>query len=290
MFRWYQDSRICYAYLPDSDAPQPLESNILSDQAVEKVLERWTKCKWFTRGWTFQELIAPPRLHFFGPGFAPIARRSDLVHVLTQITGIPSDVLTWSQGERPQPLEQDNGSHDAHRRDQPSGPNHRPFPYRPTSPVHAVHLRDRLESYSIAQRMSWAARRITTRLEIEAYALLGIFDINMPMLYGEGRKAFIRLQEEIMKTSADHSILAWQPWDTTTPPVSRLLASSPNYFYHARGVIQRLVGNRQRPYEMTNLGLRIELLTVATNHEGGVEWVLAFLNCADGSINPPLCL
>jgi len=62
---------------------------------------------------------------------------------------------------------------------------------------------------SIAQRFSWAANRITTRSEDIAYCLLGIFDVNLPMIYGEGSKAFIRLQEEIIKTSADHSIFAW---------------------------------------------------------------------------------
>lgn len=59
--------------------------------------------------------------------------------------------------------------------------------------------------------MSWAAHRKTTRLEDEAYCLLGIFSINMPTLYGEGRAAFRRLQEEIMQTSTDLSLLAWGP-------------------------------------------------------------------------------
>ena len=61
----------------------------------------------------------------------------------------------------------------------------------------------------VARRMSWAASRETTRAEDEAYSLMGIFGVNMPALYGEGRKAFYRLQEEIMKTSADGSLFAW---------------------------------------------------------------------------------
>jgi hypothetical protein len=56
--------------------------------------------------------------------------------------------------------------------------------------------------------MSWASNRETKRFEDIAYSLLGILDINMPLLYGEGVKAFQRLQEEIMKRSDDHSILA----------------------------------------------------------------------------------
>lgn len=43
--------------------------------------------------------------------------------------------------------------------------------------------------------MRWAASRETKRLEDMAYCLLGIFNVNMPLLYGEGRRAFIRLQE-----------------------------------------------------------------------------------------------
>ena len=67
-----------------------------------------------------------------------------------------------------------------------------------------------LSTISIARRMSWAASKQTTRVEDMAYCLLGIFDVNMPMLYGEGQKAFIRLQEEILKEFDDHSLFAWK--------------------------------------------------------------------------------
>jgi hypothetical protein len=67
-----------------------------------------------------------------------------------------------------------------------------------------------LETASVAKKMSWAAKRTTTRVEDVAYSLLGIFDINMPLLYGEGIKAFRRLQEEIIKLyPEDHSLYAW---------------------------------------------------------------------------------
>lgn len=51
-----------------------------------------------------------------------------------------------------------------------------------------------VKTCSIATRMSWASRRETTRMEDLAYSLLGIFGVNMPLLYGEGAKAFLRLQ------------------------------------------------------------------------------------------------
>ncbi|KAL1938511.1 hypothetical protein VTO73DRAFT_11534 [Trametes versicolor] len=78
-------------------------------------------------------------------------------------------------------------------------------------PKAVLHHQIELSTVSVAQRMSWAAHRKTTRLEDEAYCLLGIFSINMPTLYGEGRAAFRRLQEEIMQTSTDLSLLAWGP-------------------------------------------------------------------------------
>ncbi|KAH9912920.1 heterokaryon incompatibility protein-domain-containing protein, partial [Epithele typhae] len=59
---------------------------------------------------------------------------------------------------------------------------------------------------SIATRISWAAHRETTRPEDAAYSLFGLFGVNMPTLYGEGRLAFCRLLMEISKTSQDPSI------------------------------------------------------------------------------------
>ncbi|KAJ8489333.1 hypothetical protein ONZ51_g2965 [Trametes cubensis] len=66
-----------------------------------------------------------------------------------------------------------------------------------------------VESMSVACRMSWASKRQTTRIEDEAYSLLGIFGVYMPTIYGEGRNAFLRLQQEIIKTIPDQSIFAW---------------------------------------------------------------------------------
>ncbi|KAI6167826.1 heterokaryon incompatibility protein-domain-containing protein [Pisolithus thermaeus] len=81
----------------------------------------------------------------------------------------------------------------------------------------------------IAQIMSWAADRKTTRVEDRAYSLLGLFDVNMPMLYGEGSRAFRRLQLEIMQKSSDHSILAWNP-KAQLGYQGNVLAEDPSYF------------------------------------------------------------
>ncbi|KAI0743053.1 hypothetical protein C8Q80DRAFT_1055589, partial [Daedaleopsis nitida] len=63
-----------------------------------------------------------------------------------------------------------------------------------------------LPSVPAAKRLSWASRRETTRVEDEAYSLMGIFGVNITVMYGEGRRAFRRLQEEIMKQSPEHTL------------------------------------------------------------------------------------
>jgi hypothetical protein len=94
-------------------------------------------------------------------------------------------------------------------------------------------LRGDLEDASVAQRMSWASRRQTTRVEDLAYCLMGLFSINMPLLYGEGERAFIRLQEEIIKVSDDHSLFAWKSSDSS----GGLLATSPAAFSNSSKII-----------------------------------------------------
>ncbi|KAH8656013.1 heterokaryon incompatibility protein-domain-containing protein [Tricladium varicosporioides] len=155
MFRWYQDADVCYVFLSDvhtTSDPKSQDSQFRSS-------------RWFTRGWTLQELLAPRNLTFYTSSWEELGTKYDLHYLISQITTIPSTVLVNWKG--------------------------------------AI-------AYSIAQKMSWAASRFTTREEGRAYCLMGIFNINMPMLYGEGRSAFRRLQEEIMKRNHDQSLFAWK--------------------------------------------------------------------------------
>ncbi|RPD57981.1 HET-domain-containing protein [Lentinus tigrinus ALCF2SS1-7] len=110
-------------------------------------------------------------------------------------------------------------------------------------PAGLLRLEQSLSDFSIAQRMSWAAGRQTTRVEDEAYSLLGIFDLHMPTLYGEGRNAFQRLQEEILRRNQDTTLFAWgEFWELEDLPDyrsdpdtrSRLFASSPADFRACR--------------------------------------------------------
>lgn len=109
-----------------------------------------------------------------------------------------------------------------------------------------------LHEASVAQRMSWAANRVTTRKEDVAYCLLGLFGITMPMIYGEKEQAFVRLQHEIMRHSGDQSILAWglPPCPNTTDEDtsaihSSVLATLPADFANS-GDIVPCVGYKQQ--------------------------------------------
>ena len=128
-----------------------------------------------------------------------------------------------------------------------------------------------LDDWSVAQRMSWASRRMATRVEDVAYSLLGIFDVNMPLLYGEGQKAFGRLQEEIIRQSYDHTIFAWSTSEERYPG---MLASSPAAFKNDMDVVKRDFQD-PKAYTVTNLGLAIEL--PLEQWVPGIYW--AGINC-----------
>src|SRR5947207_174581 len=119
------------------------------------------KSRWFTRGWTLQELIAPASVEFFSLEGKRLGDKKSLERQVHEITGIPVPALQGSA----------------------------------------------LSHFSVSARFSWAEKRETKRKEDMAYSLLGIFDIYMPLIYGEGRdNAFIRLREAIKKTGLVHRI------------------------------------------------------------------------------------
>ncbi|THU88192.1 HET-domain-containing protein, partial [Dendrothele bispora CBS 962.96] len=201
MYEYYRNSTVCYAYLED----------VCGEQDPRKEGSQFRKSKWFTRGWTLQELMAPSRLVFFSEGWVDIGTKSSLKDIIIAVTGIPSSVLSS--------------------------------------------LYD-LQNISVAQKMSWAARRETTREEDLAYCLMGIVGVNMPTLYGEGGvNAFMRLQEEIIKRSADQSIFAWKA-NRDDGTKRGLLARSPSEFVDSWRVRD---GRDIATYSTTNRGLCIKL-------------------------------
>ena len=141
MFRWYANSAKCYA--------------LLSDVSFAKWKQDIPHSRWFTRGWTLQELLAPREVEFFSKEGQMIGTKESLGQYIRQATRIPIEALRGLS----------------------------------------------LASFTTDQRFSWALRRQTTVPEDKVYCLLGIFDISIPVLYGEGQsKALARLKRE----------LAWQ--------------------------------------------------------------------------------
>lgn len=136
--------------------------------------------------------------------------------------------------------------------------------------------------------MSWAAGRETTRGEDRAYSLMGIFGVHMPLLYGEGAiNAFLRLQEEIMRRSDDHSLFAWCDKNAPADQLHGLLADSPDAFdYRGADKIER---DRYRysegPYAMTNRGLQISLTLTPKLSEVDMVYT-ALLHCYWDCLEP----
>jgi hypothetical protein len=230
MYSWYEKSEICYAYLEDlfrrtQSGSLQTDSDLLGG-------------RWFTRGWTLQELIAPSKINFYDVCWQLIGTKKTLAGRLSSITAIPSEVLE-----------------DASKR----------------------------MFSSVARRMTWAARRQTTRMEDIAYSLFGIFGVNMPLLYGEGERAFVRLQEEILKEVDDHSIFAWgllKDSDTNLESSYGVLAVSPAAFAGSESVIPIPSGKSEsQPSSMTNKGLRIEVPLLNRAITENLSHPVALLNC-----------
>ena len=174
MYAWYENAQVCYVYL--------------ADVSVAKWDEQFRISRWFLRGWTLQELLAPRTVVFYSKDWKELGTKWSLRDEISRASGITHEQMS------------------DHKR------------------------------VNIATKMSWAALRETTRIEDMAYCLLGLFDINMPLLYGEGDRAFIRLQHEILQTQAhDESIFAWA--DARTYHHCGLLARSPAAFALSGNII-----------------------------------------------------
>ncbi|CZR59368.1 related to beta transducin-like protein [Phialocephala subalpina] len=230
MFRWYEEASVCLAYL--SDVPPGCD---FSAQDSE-----FRKSRWFTRGWTLQELLAPETVHFFDSDWNEFGGKRALSTIIEEISGIEARYIVsggyWGAYER-------------------------------------------LSEASVAQRMSWMSRRKTTRTEDMAYCLLGIFGIHMPMLYGEGDKAFKRLQEEIMKASDDITLLAWgyKSRLNEKPGADSILAPDPGYFKNCYDLVpSELVGFPRPSFSMAQRGLMIKIpVRLDQNHDHITYAVLA---------------
>lgn len=258
MFQWYNQAEVCYVYLDDTTPNAPIDG-----------------CRWFTRGWTLQELIAPTDVRFFDKSWTFINDRFSLAPVLASITGIKEVVLR--HGHEPYPSRWAD-----HKSDNTFNSYCLSCGCRWWSSIYD----DGIAQFSVAQRMSWAAKRATTREEDIGYCLFGLFDVNLPLLYGEGPRAFTRLQEEIVRRNDDQSILAFnQGWGT-------ILASSPDCFgvgeIYSKWALDsevELLSNRQSKLYLANGGLSADILICPLRDFRPLDserYYIGILDCAMG--------
>ncbi|RYP81574.1 hypothetical protein DL770_005876 [Monosporascus sp. CRB-9-2] len=237
MYRWYQQAEVCYVLLTDFDV------------ASVSLRAALPKCRWWTRGWCLQELVAPPREEFFDARWHHVGSKTDLAPLITEITGIDEEVLI------------DNSL---------------------------------IDSLPVARRMSWAAGRETSREEDMAYCLLGIFNVSMPMLYGEGKKAFLRLQEQIIQTSNDLSIFAFLHGTSTDglgsgciplQPYCDLFAAYPSDFMGCRDLVHtRMDVHWNNAFTLTNKGIHFRRAELEVDLRHGLYCML--LNCRFSDSEP----
>jgi len=154
MFRWYQRASKCYVHLSDVQVPE----EVIDAQSFRITWEdAFRRSRWFTRGWTLQELLAPSTVEFFSKDGKPLGSKISLELKIHEITKVP---------------------------------------------IGAIRGQQRLSEFSVPERMRWAANRQTTYEEDKVYCLLGIFDVFLPLIYGEGEEyASQRLKEEIRRRS-----------------------------------------------------------------------------------------
>lgn len=216
MFRWYQDARICYVYLPD-----------VRNKTESSHETSFKKSRWSTRGWTLQELLAPEIVVFFSHDWSEIGTKATLAELISVITGIDS--------------------------------------------------LSRFEGACVAQQMSWASKGQTTRIEDQSYCLMGLLGVNMPIIYGEGEGAFLRLQMAIVAEDNDESLFAWRD----TPLMSGLLASRPASFEES-GNARKMKSCQSRDHYLMTM-IRIWEASVGLPSSMGLSFVVP-LNCENRAI------
>lgn len=155
MFRWYQEATKCYVYLSDVSVGD--DSQSVKRHTWETAFQT---SRWFTRGWTLQELLAPASVEFFSVEGRLLGNKQTLEGLIHGITKIPVAALRGTP----------------------------------------------LSSFTVDERLQWTKCRETKKPEDQAYCLLGIFGVFMPLMYGEGQNAYTRLKEEIKKSAGTNAV------------------------------------------------------------------------------------
>ncbi|KAL8989516.1 MAG: hypothetical protein Q9169_008345 [Polycauliona sp. 2 TL-2023] len=223
MYSWYKQAEVCYAYLMDVLKIEHENGKWRGSRAQYETYAQVRHSVWFTRGWTLQELLAPHQVDFYDVNWDYIGTKGGFSRGLL----IPMDIVICD--------------------------------------ITGIASNDLnwIESQCIAKKLSWVSRRETTRIEDMAYCMLGLCDVNMPLLYGEGHKAFRRLQLEIIRNTDDESIYAWFCNSLGSPESfeSGMIAPAPQCFANSGHIAKAehefgsLALKSKSPYSMTNKGL-----------------------------------
>ncbi|KAI9641183.1 hypothetical protein NHQ30_009983 [Ciborinia camelliae] len=259
MYAWYKQAEVCYAYLVDVPYGQnPYESG-----------SSFRKSRWFTRGWTLQELLAPKKIVFLDEEWNLVFGELMLDELDGEsesenesIASIPCSIFVEQRAKAQRLLIEEI-----------TGIDHE-----------YLENKHRILWAPAGLKFSWAAMRKTSRPEDIAYCLLGLLRVNMPLLYGEGGNAFQRVQEEVLRKTQDLSILAWgfgMNLQETLDEGSHLTGTlAPSIRYHKN--FPRSFHRSQEHFKptthsmMTNLGLNISLPLMCINSSLGIY--LAFIS------------
>ncbi|KAK3656386.1 hypothetical protein LTR56_003088 [Elasticomyces elasticus] len=239
MYAWYHNAEVCYALLSDVDGAQTLTGSVepadvecrSSVSSADRV-QQFRESRYFTRGWTLQETIAPRKLVFYSKDWTLFDALDDPIPAVSQITKIPEAVLRHEK---------------------------------------------KLSECTFAQRLSWASDRETKRVEDQAYSLLGTLDVVMPPHYGEGSKAFLRLQKVLLSEEGGMTVLAWDSSHELAQSAC-LLAPSLACFRESGDIEAELSSLTTAEYSFTNIGLSGYFPVILRPTTAG-EHILTPLHC-----------
>jgi hypothetical protein len=168
MYRWYKNAARCYVYL--SDVSLRTQDGVSSHIEWESA---FCSSRWFKRGWTLQELLAPCIVVFYSKDGVRLGNKKTLQQQITTITRIPAEALCGQS----------------------------------------------LSTFSVEERLLWAEKRQTTAEEDKAYCLLGIFEVSLPVIYGEGHlRAMTRLDREIRESASSFSQARGEVYTSVSSP------------------------------------------------------------------------
>lgn len=233
MYRWYSEAGICLIYLADMQDSVQVEAR--GNDGSLKLQTSMKQSRWFKRGWTLQELLACNHRRFYNSHWEELSFESSGFNPISICYEVTGINLSVLRGWSAKGV-QNAGD-------------------------------------CLATRMSWAANRETSRPEDVAYSLMGIFAVNIPILYGEGGEAaFRRLQIAIMQTSSDQTLFAWRGRFAR----NGLLARSPQDFADTPQLIPPWSLRAISPFSLTNVGTLIRLGLLFSRQD---DRILAALQC-----------